>query len=141
VTAPLVVVGDALLDRDVEGAVERLSPDGPVPVVDESSSSVRPGGAGLAAALAAHDGREVKLITALARDDAGRELAAALARAGVEVIDLGLDGRTCEKVRFISGGRPLMRLDRGGREPGRLGPATAAARAAVEWARAVLVSD
>ena len=30
---PLVVVGDALLDRDVTGRADRLSPDAPVPVV------------------------------------------------------------------------------------------------------------
>ena len=31
--APLVVVGDALLDRDLEGRAGRLAPDAPVPVV------------------------------------------------------------------------------------------------------------
>ena len=55
---PLVVVGDALLDRDLEGTVERLSPDAPVPVVDAPVTRSRPGGAGLAALLAARDGRE-----------------------------------------------------------------------------------
>jgi len=44
---PLVVVGDVLLDRDVRGRVERLSPDAPVPVVDEEAVRSRPGGAGL----------------------------------------------------------------------------------------------
>jgi D-beta-D-heptose 7-phosphate kinase / D-beta-D-heptose 1-phosphate adenosyltransferase len=141
VRAPLVVIGDALLDRDVEGTVERLSPDAPVPVLDESASRVRPGGAALAAALAAADGRDVTLVTALARDAAGAEVAAALEDAGVNVIDLGLEGRTPEKVRFMSAGRPLLRLDRGGREPGRVRPSSAAARAAVEWGTAVLVSD
>jgi D-beta-D-heptose 7-phosphate kinase / D-beta-D-heptose 1-phosphate adenosyltransferase len=139
--APLVVVGDVLLDRDVEGAVERLSPDAPVPVVDESASITRPGGAGLAAALAARDGREVTLVTALADDDAGRELRAALARHAVEAVDMGLDGRTAEKVRFMSDGRPLLRLDRGGREPGCVGACTAAAREAIACAAAVLVAD
>ena len=31
----LVVVGDALLDRDLDGHVSRLSPDAPVPVVED----------------------------------------------------------------------------------------------------------
>src|SRR5205823_3379855 len=70
----LVVLGDCLLDRDLEGEVERLCPDAPVPVVDEPIPSSRPGGAGLAAALAAEDGNEVTLITALSRDEAGLEL-------------------------------------------------------------------
>src|SRR6188472_856955 len=96
----LVVVGDALLDRDVEGAVERLSPDAPVPVVDEGAVRTRPGGAALAAILAAASGRPVTLVTALARDAAAAELAALLAEHGVEVADLGLDGATPEKVRI-----------------------------------------
>ena len=52
----LVVVGDALLDRDVTGRADRLSPDAPVPVVSELTETDRPGGAALAALLAARDG-------------------------------------------------------------------------------------
>ena len=63
---PLVVVGDALLDRDVTGRADRLSPDAPVPVVSDLSEVDRPGGAGLAALLAARDGADVTLVTALA---------------------------------------------------------------------------
>jgi len=44
---PLVVVGDTLLDVDVEGDTERLCPDAPVPVVDVAAEHARPGGAGL----------------------------------------------------------------------------------------------
>ncbi|MBB4662290.1 adenylyltransferase/cytidyltransferase family protein [Conexibacter arvalis] len=135
----LVVIGDLLLDRDVDGAVERVAPDAPVPVLDERCAVARPGGAGLAAALAAADGRDVTLVTALADDDGGRLLAALLATAGVELVDLGLAGTTPEKIRFACGGHPLLRLDRG--DGGRVGPLTAAARAAIGWADAVLVSD
>ena len=67
----LVVVGDALLDRDVDGLVLRLSPDAPVPVVEDPVVHSRPGGAALAAVLAASDGCDVTLVTALADDPAG----------------------------------------------------------------------
>jgi rfaE bifunctional protein nucleotidyltransferase chain/domain/rfaE bifunctional protein kinase chain/domain len=136
----LTVVGDALLDRDVEGDVSRLAPDAPVPVVDHDHTTVRPGGAGLAAALAARGRHDVRLITALARDAAGAELAGVLTEHGVEVIDLGLDGCTPEKIRVRAQGRALLRLDRGGRH-GVVGDTSAAARAAVEWADALLVAD
>ena len=136
----LVVVGDALLDRDVEGRVERLCPDAPVPVVDETARASRPGGAGLAAALAAADGHRVTLVTALAGDPAGRELAALLAEAGVEVVDMGLSGATPEKIRIRTDGRSLLRLDRG-HTPGAVGPLTDLARDALRSAAAVLVSD
>jgi D-beta-D-heptose 7-phosphate kinase / D-beta-D-heptose 1-phosphate adenosyltransferase len=141
--APLVVIGDALLDRDVEGVVERLSPDAPVPVLDERCSRTRPGGAALAAALAAADGRPVTLVTALSSDAAGVELATLIDAAGVELVDLGLDGATPEKVRLrTAGGQALLRLDRGSERPGAsVGRATAAARAAIGWASALLVAD
>ncbi|MDQ3608552.1 MAG: PfkB family carbohydrate kinase, partial [Actinomycetota bacterium] len=136
----VVVVGDALLDRDVSGTVERLCPDAPVPVVEQLGAVVRPGGAGLAAALAAADGHEVTLITALVRDGAGQDLRATLSACGVDVVDLGCDGgATVEKVRVLCAGRSLLRLDRGG--GGAVGALTAEARAAIGWADGVLVAD
>jgi D-beta-D-heptose 7-phosphate kinase / D-beta-D-heptose 1-phosphate adenosyltransferase len=140
-SGPLVVLGDTLLDRDLDGRVERLAPDAPVPVVDEPDERCRPGGAGLAAALAARDGRrEVVLITALADDPAGHELAKLLASAGVRVVDLGLSGPTPEKIRVRAEGRSLLRMDRGG-EPGTVGPLPADGLRALALAGAVLVAD
>lgn len=137
----LVVVGDALLDRDLDGTVVRLAPDAPVPVVDSPETRSRPGGAGLAALLAAGDGLEIVLVTALGSDAAGRELAALLGDAGVTVVDLGLDGRTPEKVRVLAAGRALLRIDHGG-EPGPVGiHDLAPALTAIAGASAVLVSD
>jgi D-beta-D-heptose 7-phosphate kinase / D-beta-D-heptose 1-phosphate adenosyltransferase len=137
---PLLVVGDAVLDREVLGTVERLSPDAPVPVLDQERVASRPGGAGLAALLAASDGRPVTLVTALGRDCAADELRALLGARGVQMIDLGLDGTTPEKVRIGLPGRPLVRLDRGG-GAGSVGEPDGAARAAIRWAAGVLVSD
>jgi D-beta-D-heptose 7-phosphate kinase / D-beta-D-heptose 1-phosphate adenosyltransferase len=139
--ARVAVVGDALLDRDVEGKVERLSPDAPVPVVDGVQDRARPGGAGLAAALAAADGHAVTLVTALGRDPAGVELRCLLDAAGVEVVDLGLAAPTPEKVRVLAAGRPLVRIDRGERRAATVGAATAEPRSAIASADAVLVSD
>jgi rfaE bifunctional protein nucleotidyltransferase chain/domain len=137
---PLLVVGDALLDRDVSGSVRRICPDAPVPVLEEELVCARPGGAALAAALAAADGREVTLLTALGRDPAAQQLERLLGAAGVEVIDLGLDGRTPEKVRLRSAGQSLLRVDRGG-QPGGIGELSAAGRAAIGWAEAILIAD
>jgi hypothetical protein len=53
---PLVIVGDVLLDREVIGTVDRLCPEAPVPVLAQQSTVDRPGGAGLAATLAASSG-------------------------------------------------------------------------------------
>jgi D-beta-D-heptose 7-phosphate kinase / D-beta-D-heptose 1-phosphate adenosyltransferase len=139
--APLLVVGDCLLDRDIEGRVERLSPDAPVPIVEDLSERPRPGGAGLAACLAAADGRAVRLITALARDPGGEQLRALLEDLGVEVLDLGLECATPQKVRVRSSGQTLLRLDQGGQRPGAVGGMTEEARRALQESSGVLVSD
>jgi D-beta-D-heptose 7-phosphate kinase/D-beta-D-heptose 1-phosphate adenosyltransferase len=137
---PLLVIGDALLDRDLQGRVQRCCPDVPAPVLDEQRTLSRPGGAALAAVLAAGGGREVTLMTALGDDLPGGELASLLASQGVELLDLGLAAATPEKVRVRNGARTLLRIDRGERRA-RIGPLTAAARAAIGWAETILVSD
>lgn len=137
---PLVVVGDALLDVDVEGTATRLSPEAPVPVVDVEDEWVRAGGAGLAATLlATHAGGDVRLVTALGDDDTGRELAALLAR-DVEVLRLPLAGGTVRKTRIRASGQSVTRLDTG---DGRAthGPLPERVRHTLRDAGAVLVSD
>jgi D-beta-D-heptose 7-phosphate kinase / D-beta-D-heptose 1-phosphate adenosyltransferase len=140
-TGHLVVVGDSLLDRDLDGRAERLAPDAPVPVVDDPAEHSRPGGAALAATLAALvDGRDVVLVTALAADEPGALLRKLLELAGVVVVDLGLAGQTAEKIRVRADGRSLLRLDRG-TVPGRVGPLGDAGRRALAGAAVVLVAD
>jgi rfaE bifunctional protein nucleotidyltransferase chain/domain/rfaE bifunctional protein kinase chain/domain len=139
-TAPLVVVGDSVLDRDVDGTAERLSPEAPVPVLDEARATSRPGGAALAAAVAAGDGGRVVLVTALSDDAAARELRGLIQAAGVELVDLGLDGPTPEKIRLRAGARTLLRHDRNCQ----VRPAVmeeAAVATVLAGAGAVLVSD
>jgi D-beta-D-heptose 7-phosphate kinase/D-beta-D-heptose 1-phosphate adenosyltransferase len=140
--APLLVVGDGMLDRDLLGTVVRTCPDAPAPVVDQEEVQVRPGGAALAAAMAAADGRRVTLITALAHDAAALELAEELGRRGVELIDLGRDGATPEKIRIRVAGQTLARIDRGCERPAPpCGHPSAEVGAAFASAGAVLVAD
>ncbi|GAB2958863.1 D-glycero-beta-D-manno-heptose 1-phosphate adenylyltransferase [Amycolatopsis acidiphila] len=112
-TGPLVVVGDALLDIDVEGTSERLCPEAPVPVVDVGREWQRPGGAGLAALLAARSAAEVVLVTAIGADPSGARLAALL-EGEVELCTLPLDGETPRKTRIRAGQQSVVRLDHGG---------------------------
>ncbi|SNY49251.1 PfkB family carbohydrate kinase [Paractinoplanes atraurantiacus] len=136
----LVIVGDTLLDKDVEGSVTRIAPDAPAPVLDERQVKDRPGGAGLAALLAARQGHEVALVTALADDEGGARLSQLLTEAGVRVYALPLPGATPEKVRLRADGQVLLRLDRGG-SPQEPGEAPAAALEVLGSASAILVSD
>ncbi|MGV0834436.1 PfkB family carbohydrate kinase [Mycolicibacterium thermoresistibile] len=112
-TGPIVIVGDALLDVDIDGSATRLSPDAPVPVVDAERVWHRPGGAGLAAVLTARCVGDVVLVTALADDDDGRTLADLLTSAGVRVLALPLTGATVCKTRIKASGQSMLRLDHG----------------------------
>ncbi|MFJ8362025.1 D-glycero-beta-D-manno-heptose 1-phosphate adenylyltransferase [Streptomyces sp. NPDC093984] len=135
--APLVVVGDVLLDEDIEGVATRLSPDAPAPVVDVTEDRHHPGGAGLAAALAARGGREVVLVTALGDDSASEAVRRDL-RGRVRLVEIPLKGSLPVKTRVLASGRPLVRIDRGGGTPGE---PDAAVREALAQAHAVLVAD
>lgn len=135
------VVGDALLDVDWEGAVDRVCRDAPAPILDAPVETCRPGGAALAAACVAASGACTILVTALSADDNGRHLRRLIGEAGVEVVDLGLDGPTPEKLRLRAGGQTLARVDRGCTPMVPPGPWSRAATAAVRSADAVLVSD
>jgi rfaE bifunctional protein nucleotidyltransferase chain/domain/rfaE bifunctional protein kinase chain/domain len=137
----LVVVGDTLLDRDVEGSVHRVAPDAPAPVLDEESAIDRPGGAGLAALFATGHGYDVALVTALADDAGGARLSELLTAAGVRVYALALPGSTPEKVRLRAKGQVLLRLDRGGSGGPPHGDVPDAALELFEHAAAILVSD
>lgn len=142
---PLVVIGDALLDVDVRGTVSRRTPDGRAPVVDCADRRERPGGAALAALLAAAPGdRDVVLIAGLGDDEAGDRVAAML-DGRVRLVRLPLAGRTPEKTRVMTPAAMLLRLDTG---PGRVLPdavlppaAAQSALAALAGAAAVLVAD
>ncbi|MFD4629135.1 D-glycero-beta-D-manno-heptose 1-phosphate adenylyltransferase [Streptomyces sp. NPDC058284] len=134
---PLVVVGDVLLDEDIEGDATRLAPDAPAPVVDVTGDRRHPGGAGLAAALAARGGRDVTLVTALGDDPASEAVRRELS-GRVRLVEIPLHGTLPVKTRVLASGRPLVRIDRGGGIPGE---PDGAVRDALAGAHAVLVAD
>ena len=135
----VVVIGDVVLDRDVLGTSDRLAPDAPVPVVEVAEVRETPGGAGLTALAAAASGMAVTLVAAVADDDAGRRLRAALA-GRVSVVALGHDGATRTKTRVWSRDHQLLRFDTGG--SGRpVAPDLDAVSCELAGADVVLVSD
>ncbi|MDN3358673.1 D-glycero-beta-D-manno-heptose 1-phosphate adenylyltransferase [Actinomadura sp. DC4] len=139
-TGPLVVIGDALLDVDIEGTAERLSPDAPVPVVNCVREQERPGGAGLAARLAAAmTGHDVVLVTAVGDDRDGRRLEE-LMTPYAEVVRVPMSGTSSCKTRVRAAGQSLIRIDRG---DGHVtdGPLCSRVAEVLGRAGAVLVSD
>jgi D-beta-D-heptose 7-phosphate kinase/D-beta-D-heptose 1-phosphate adenosyltransferase len=135
---PLVVVGDALLDVDLVGTASRLTPDAPVPVVEDVETRERPGGAALAAVLAAAS-RDVVLVAPMA-DDEGAERLRALLDGRVQLIPVPAGGGTAVKRRVRVGGHSVVRIDSG--DPVvRLRALPAEAEEAIRTAGAVLVAD
>ncbi|HYC10421.1 MAG TPA: PfkB family carbohydrate kinase, partial [Steroidobacteraceae bacterium] len=68
------VVGDVMLDEYVTGAVERISPEAPVPVVRARASEHRLGGAANVARQIAALGARVSLAGVVGEDVAGETL-------------------------------------------------------------------
>jgi D-beta-D-heptose 7-phosphate kinase / D-beta-D-heptose 1-phosphate adenosyltransferase len=137
-TGSIVIIGDALLDVDVDAVATRLAPDSAGPVLTERGRVERAGGAGLAAVLAAADtAREVVLVTPICADEAGARLRALLS--GVRLLSLPSPGATTVKTRLRAGGSTVARLDGGGGQAVAEVPADVAD--VLRQAAAVLVSD
>jgi D-beta-D-heptose 7-phosphate kinase/D-beta-D-heptose 1-phosphate adenosyltransferase len=139
---PVVVLGDTLLDVDVDGRTDRMCPDAPVPVLDVTAEHARPGGAGLAAAMLAASDQPVVLVTALAEDADGVRLRTLL-EPMVPLVAGPARGGTPVKLRIRAGGSSLLRVDRGeGHPTAGFGAAVdTGLAAALARAAAVLVSD
>lgn len=134
-----MVVGDVLLDVDLIARSARLSPEAPVPVLHDPVEHRRPGGAALAAMLAAAGPRPVILIAPVAADEAGAELSGLVA-GRLELLAVRWTGSTPVKTRLRVADHPVARLDRGG-DAGLIAALPDRAREALASAAAVLVSD
>lgn len=134
----IVVVGDVLLDVDIDGEATRLCPDAPVPVVDVSKVQRRAGGAGLVARMLAGDGHNVTLVTVLADDDAVLHLERALE--GITVVAGSSGAPTPVKTRVRAEGHPVVRFDEACARPP-VPPVTPAMLHALERAAVIVVAD
>jgi D-beta-D-heptose 7-phosphate kinase/D-beta-D-heptose 1-phosphate adenosyltransferase len=137
---PLVVLGDALLDVDLVGRASRLTPDAPVPVVEDVERRERPGGAALAAVLAAAwTHRDVVLVAPIDADE-GAERLRTLLDGRVRLVAIPASGGTAVKQRVRVGDHSVVRLDSGA-PAATLGPLPAEAAEVLRSAAAVLVAD
>lgn len=110
--ARVLVVGDAMLDRYWFGAVDRISPEAPVPVVRVNREQERLGGAANVALNVKTLGAQASLITVVGDDEPGRSLKKLLEQAGVEA-HMGVDAQlyTIVKLRVIGRSQQLIRID------------------------------
>ena len=112
--ARVVCVGDVMLDRFVYGAVERVSPEAPVPICRVADETAMLGGAGNVIRNLVALGAGADCIAVVGDDAAGAEVAALLAALDGVRADLLTDGgrHTTMKTRYISGTQQLLRADR-----------------------------
>ena len=110
--ARVLVVGDAMLDRYWFGAVERISPEAPVPVVRVEREEERLGGAANVALNVKTLGGQATLMTVVGDDEPARVLKKLLERDGVQTL-LGHDEQlyTIVKLRVIGRSQQLIRID------------------------------
>lgn len=110
--ARVLVVGDAMLDRYWFGAVERISPEAPVPVVRVNREEERLGGAANVALNVKTLGVQATLLTVVGEDEPARKLQQLLEQKGVKTL-LGHDPQlyTIVKLRVIGRSQQLIRVD------------------------------
>jgi D-beta-D-heptose 7-phosphate kinase/D-beta-D-heptose 1-phosphate adenosyltransferase len=110
----ILILGDVMLDRYVNGDVQRISPEGPILVLRYAKSHMVLGGAGNVANNIAALGARAILVGAVGDDPIGHDLAAAgvAIPANIDMRMVAIPGRpTTMKTRFMSGMHQLLRLD------------------------------
>ncbi len=108
-----LVVGDVMIDRYLAGAVERISPEAPVPVVQLSRRESRLGGAGNVGLNIQAMGATAHLCSAVGADAAGEEFFDLMRAGGLsaEGILMCPNRITTTKTRVMAGAQHLLRVD------------------------------
>ena len=107
------VVGDVMLDHFIYGAVERISPEAPIPVLHIQRETETLGGAGNVAQNLLTLGGAVTLIGVVGQDSAGEKLQKNLAAHQGMTPRLIVDSTrpTTLKTRYIADGQQMLRAD------------------------------
>ncbi len=142
----VLVLGDVMLDQFIWGAVSRISPEAPVPVVDFERESFMPGGAANVARNLIALNVPTELFGAIGKDDAGRRLKNLLGEQNIRCNGLVTHAarHTSVKTRVVAHKQQMVRIDRETREglDGKLaGQLLAGLKAKLPGTAAVIVGD
>jgi D-beta-D-heptose 7-phosphate kinase/D-beta-D-heptose 1-phosphate adenosyltransferase len=117
--AKVLVLGDVMLDRFIWGAVRRISPEAPVPVVEVSSETAMLGGAANVLHNLIALGGDALLCGLVGRDEPGRHVGSLL-----DELEVGGEGLlasptrpTTVKTRVVAQSQQVVRVDREDRRP------------------------
>ena len=101
----IVILGDAIADKFLHGAISRVSREAPVFILRHQHTETLPGGAANCAMNLVALGAHVSLISVTGDDESGSELRAKLEAAGVNIDGVIVSDRveTTTKVRIFAG--------------------------------------
>jgi len=112
-SARILVLGDVMADHYLWGAVERISPEAPVPVVQVQREDFRLGGAANVACNLHALGAQVRLCAIVGDDEPGR-----LIKQMLRGLEVGVNGlletkqrRTTVKTRVVAHNQQVVRVD------------------------------
>jgi len=110
----VLCIGDAMLDRFIYGAVDRISPEAPIPVLRIERESAMLGGAGNVVRNLVALGAAPAFVAVVGDDEAGREVGRLLGEHdGIDPCLVIENGRqTTIKTRFFASAQQLLRADR-----------------------------
>lgn len=132
--APVLIVGDIMLDEYLIGDAARISPEAPVPVVLVEKERFMLGGAGNVARNISALGGRPRLISACGDGAGSDRLRGILRDTGVDSRLVPLKGRpAATKTRVLARGQQLVRIDREDAAP-LAAPETAAVLGALDEA-------
>ncbi len=109
----VLIVGDLILDRYISGAVNRISPEAPIAVLEARHEETRLGGAGNVCANLRSMEAEVEVLSVVGEDKRGVRLIHMLQEIGVETSGIFTEENrmTTEKTRLVSGVNQMLRVD------------------------------
>lgn len=110
----VLIIGDAMLDHYVHGRVTRMSPEAPVPVVEQEREEHRLGGAANVLLNVLALGMQATLVTVIGKDSAGDLFLERLRqiKAPTTAVVQALTRPTTVKTRVLSNGQQMLRIDR-----------------------------
>jgi len=113
-TRRILVVGDLMLDEFIWGAVTRISPEAPVPVVNVTGESYYPGGAANVARNVHEFTPSTSVMGVAGTDAPGDRLLDILASSGIDTTAVQRDPSvsTTMKTRIIARNQQVVRVDR-----------------------------
>lgn len=141
----VLVIGDAMLDVYLQGDVERISPEAPVPVVRVRQQRAALGGAANVAQNVIAAGAAATLVATVGRDAAGAALREMLVRLGcADGALIPVDRPTTRKTRLVARAQQVVRFDEeddSELDGGAIDKVLAQIDAAMEKADAVVLED